>query len=101
MVCVPHPFDIFRINRLKVRKEILNAIDCIEVVNSRCMSIFNKKASKLAQEKNFCITAGSDAHSSWEIGTSGVIVATLEDLKNPRKVKIFGTKIPIWKILKR
>ena len=96
IVCIPHPFDIrsvfdiFRMYKLKPTDEILEAVDCIEVLNSRCaVNAFNEKARRLAEERGLGMTAGSDAHTLSEIGASGVIVDSPEDVGN-RNVEIFG-----------
>ena len=48
------------------------------------------------------MTAGSDSHTSREVGNAGIIVNgnPIEDiLKN--RVKIFGRSTPIWEIANR
>jgi predicted metal-dependent phosphoesterase TrpH len=90
IVCIPHPFDIFRISKLKPKDELLGPVDCIEVLNSRCVvSALNEKARRFAKERGLGMTAGSDAHTISEIGTSGVIVDSLEDVGS-RDIEIFG-----------
>lgn len=90
IVCVPHPFDFFRIYNLKLKDEVLEVVDCIEVLNSRCVvGALNEKAKRLAEERGLGITAGSDAHTISEIGTSGVIVNSSEEIGN-KNVEIFG-----------
>lgn len=73
IVSVPHPVD-------KIRKEamgrenllaIVDLVDALEVFNSRCLlPAFNEEAQSLAQQHNLPGTAGSDAHSLVEIGTT-------------------------------
>ncbi|MEE9474359.1 MAG: PHP domain-containing protein [Candidatus Hydrothermarchaeaceae archaeon] len=90
IVCIPHPFDVFRVYRLKPTEEVLGVADCIEVLNSRCtVNSMNEKARRLAEERGLGMTAGSDAHYISEIGASGVIVDAPEDLRN-KKAEIFG-----------
>jgi hypothetical protein len=99
MVCVPHPFDYFRINRLRFDEEILKAVDAVEVRNSRCIfESFNVKAVQLAEEKDLKKTAGSDAHSLGEIGSSGVVVESLEDIRKG-EVKVFGDRTPPFDLI--
>ena len=99
IVCIPHPFDPFRIHNLKPKSDILKSVDCIEVFNSRCvLNAVNKKAMRLANESGLCMTAGSDAHTLSEIGTSGVIVDSIEDI-GTRNVEIFGETIPIGNLI--
>ena len=90
-VCIPHPYDLFRIYNLKPKSDVLKAVDCIEVLNSRCVvDAFNKKARRLAREHGLGMTAGSDAHTISEIGASGVIVDSPEEIGS-NNVEIFGT----------
>ncbi len=90
-VCIPHPFDSFRVYNLKPTKEIVEKVDCIEVLNSRCiMNSVNEKARKFADKHGLGMTAGSDAHTPSEIGASGVILDSLDDVGS-RNVEIFGT----------
>ncbi len=99
ITCIPHPYDIFRIYRLAPTREIARHIDLIEVFNSRCMlQEFNEKALRFALENNLGMSAGSDAHSLAEVGTGGVIVDSLEDLRN--NPAIFGRKASLLNLLK-
>jgi len=96
IVCIPHPFDIFRIYRVKPTDEVLEVVDCIEVLNSRCIvGAQNEKARRLAEERGMGMTAGSDAHYVSEIGASGVIVDSPEDVGN-KNVEIFGGTVSLW-----
>jgi len=95
IVCIPHPFDIFRIHRVKPTDEVLEVVDCIEVLNSRCIvGAQNEKARRLAEERGMGMTAGSDAHYVSEIGASGVIVDSPEDVGN-KNVEIFGGTVSL------
>jgi hypothetical protein len=90
IACIPHPFDPFRIYNLKPKSDVLKAVDSIEVLNSRCViAALNKKARRLAKESGLGMTAGSDAHTVSEIGASGVIVGSVEDI-GTKNVEIFG-----------
>jgi len=78
-----HPY-----NKGKIRfpeEFIPEYIDLIEVFNSRMKKEWNKKALELAQKYQKPITAGSDAHSYFEIGRSFLIlegpINTVDDLK--------------------
>jgi predicted metal-dependent phosphoesterase TrpH len=75
IVSVPHPFD--RIRKEAVDREklmtVLDQLDAVEVFNSRCLlPSFNTEARMLAQAHGLPGTAGSDAHSLIEIGTTYV-----------------------------
>ncbi len=89
-VCIPHPYDFFRIHNLKPAEDVLKAADCIEVLNSRCIfRAFNNKARKLALKNGLGMTAGSDAHTPSEIGAAGVIVDSPEKIGS-NNIEIFG-----------
>ncbi len=75
LISLPHPFDPFRLNRIKDAREAVGHIDSVEVFNSRCiLDSSNKKAFEFSQENNLSVTAGSDAHTPEEIGSAGVIL---------------------------
>jgi predicted metal-dependent phosphoesterase TrpH len=73
LVVLPHPRDPLR-KYTAIRKGlpdniIKKHVDLIEGINSRCIiHYFNKKAQILAKRLNKPMTAGSDGHTSWEIG---------------------------------
>lgn len=75
IVGVPHPFDPFRGLKKAGRnlESILSYLDLLEVFNSRSL-IFDGagKAKKFCLEHNLPGSAGSDAHTPDEIGTSYV-----------------------------
>lgn len=90
IISVPHPFDIFRVYRTKLTDEVIEAVDCIEVLNSRCaISALNEKARRFAEKRNLPMTAGSDAHTPSEIGASGVVIDSPDDI-GTKNVEIFG-----------
>ena len=75
LVCIPHPFDIFRQSALKARviEEIVDQIDVIEVFNSRSPLLQSSvKAQIFAQKYGIPGSAGSDAHTPGEIGKAYV-----------------------------
>ena len=82
LVCIPHPFDKFRssafqgINLEAIKKEI----DIIEVHNGRTLPFQNRKQPlEFAVKNNFRQSAGSDAHSIFEIGVSYVEMPDFDD----------------------
>lgn len=94
-----HPFDPFRLNRLRGLEELYRYLHGIEVFNARCLlQRSNERAMKFALEKGMLITAGSDAHTYAEIGRAGVVCHTLEDIRRGR-VEIFGTPQGIVNLL--
>ncbi len=75
LVCIPHPFDIFRQSALRsnIMEEIAEQIDIIEVFNSRTL-LLQSSAKTLAFALKYGIakSAGSDAHTPYEIGNAYV-----------------------------
>ena len=75
LVCIPHPFDMLRQSALNgsVLEEFIGQIDVIEVFNAR--SPLNRgsiKARTFAQKYGIPGSAGSDAHTHYEIGNAYV-----------------------------
>ena len=71
LVCIPHPYDRFRLSALEDEKleEIMPQVDIIEVFNARSLSPGSSaKAWQLAQKYGKFASAGSDAHIPSEIG---------------------------------
>jgi len=74
----PHPFDMFRRYN---GKNIVKGIDGIEIFNSRCiLNFFNYKAVKKAKELNLPMIAGSDAHTTEEIGKAFTLFDSNSDI---------------------
>jgi predicted metal-dependent phosphoesterase TrpH len=73
LVCIPHPFDIITRSGLdnKVLAEYVKDIDIIEVFNARSQ-IPGRSAKSLAFAKQHhkAMSAGSDAHTIMEIGST-------------------------------
>jgi hypothetical protein len=75
LVCIPHPYDIFRQSALlnNIIEEIAEQIDIIEVFNSRTLLPKNSaKALAFALKYGIPKSAGSDAHTLREIGNAYV-----------------------------
>lgn len=75
MVSISHPFDRLRQESMEEEAlmEIIDQVDALEVFNAR--TIFpedNNRAEKLALERGLLRTAGSDAHTPFEIGRAWV-----------------------------
>lgn len=63
-----HPFDTLR-EHYAPRQELFEAVNAIEVINSRCLfPCFNKQARKIAESAGLAMIAGSDAHFPMEVG---------------------------------
>jgi predicted metal-dependent phosphoesterase TrpH len=86
-ISVAHPFDRWRKGSWQEGRllEIVHLVDAVEVYNSRCMSpSSNDAALEFARLHNLAGTVGSDAHTSWELGRSTLLLpafATAEDLR--------------------
>ena len=75
LVCIPHPFDMFRQSALRrhILEEIAEQIDIIEIFNSRTLPPQNSaKAIAFALKYGIAKSAGSDAHTPYEIGNAYV-----------------------------
>ncbi len=98
---VSHPFDPFRPNSFSPGDADAPYLDGVEVCNSRClMSRTNKKALKYAERHGLIMTAGSDAHTLNEIGSAGVVVEEIEDIRRRRGAEIFCRQTPLAELLK-
>jgi predicted metal-dependent phosphoesterase TrpH len=64
-----HPFDSLRQRYTNDLDAIADAVDGVEVINSRCVrERFNREASEFAERYEVAKTGGSDAHFPHEIG---------------------------------
>lgn len=75
LVCLPHPFDTLRHSALNSRiiETIIAQIDIIEVFNARSpLMRGSAKANMLAEKYGILKSAGSDAHTTVEIGNAYV-----------------------------
>ena len=77
LVGVPHPYDG---QRYALRHEdmvrLRDEIDFIEALNARIVfPANNDKARRFADERGLAMSAGSDAHSPWELGRAYVEIA--------------------------
>lgn len=80
LVGIPHPFDSLRSAlREEVMLSLFDQIDFIEGLNARMVfSAHNDRARELAAERGLPMSAGSDAHSSWEVGRAWVEMPLFE-----------------------
>jgi predicted metal-dependent phosphoesterase TrpH len=75
LVCVPHPFDVLRGSAIErhALDEILPEVDIIEIFNARSIRRrHNDMARQFAAQHKLLASAGSDAHTPDEIGTTYV-----------------------------
>ncbi len=103
LVGVPHPLDRLRRSAMGqvALLDILDELDFLEGFNSRVtFPSDNRKAQKLAQAQGLPITAGSDAHTAYEIGRAYVEMPPFngrEDfLESLAQGRIVGHLTPLW-----
>ncbi len=86
-ISVSHPFDEMRSGGWQEADllEIVPLVDAIEVFNSRCMNpAFNRRAREFAERHDLAGTVGSDAHVTFELGRS---VLLLEQFQGPDELR--------------
>ncbi len=103
LVNIPHPFETIRGSALNdaMIDEIGNDIDLIEVLNSRSPLPANtNKARAFAAKHGIPGTAGSDAHTVFEIGNAYIEMPDFntkeEFLKSVAEGKIYGKRSGIF-----
>lgn len=82
LVNIPHPFETLRGSALKdwAIEEIAGDIDLMEVLNSRSpLSANTEKARAFVKKHGIPGSAGSDAHSPYEIGNAYVEMPEFND----------------------
>lgn len=74
LVGVPHPLDHLRSAlRHDLMIDLIGRIDFIEALNARIVfPSHNRRALELARKHGLAASAGSDAHSPWEVGRAYV-----------------------------
>ena len=98
-ISVSHPFDTQRKGGWREADllEILPQVDAIEVFNSRCMlPRFNQATRQFAERYNIPGTVGSDAHTTFELGRSLLILEPFEDAEGLWKVIRTGIPRVKW-----
>jgi len=86
-ISVSHPFDELRSGGWEEKDllEIISLVDAIEVYNSRCMNeAFNWRAREFAEKHHLAGTVGSDAHATFELGRS---VLLLDQFQGPDELR--------------
>ncbi len=102
LVVLPHARDPLRkytaIRRGLPDDLIVKHVNLIEGINSRSIiDYFNKRAQKLAKRLNKPMTAGSDGHTSWEMGHAKTWLQDIETADDVyRELKNGRTQITGW-----
>jgi len=103
LVGVSHPLDRLRRSAMgqAALLDIVNELDFLEGFNSRVtFPSDNRKAQALAQSKGLPFTAGSDAHTAYEIGRAYVEMPNFDGqegfLEALKEGQIFGRLTPLW-----
>jgi len=98
-ISVSHPFDEWRRGGWQEADllEILPQVDALEVYNSRCMlPRFNREARQFAEKHNLAGTVGSDAHATFELGQSLMVLEPFEGPEGMRRVIRAGRPKVHW-----
>lgn len=80
-ISVSHPFDVHRSGHWQEAdlREIAPLVDAIEVFNARCFhQAHNDQSLAFARALNLPGTAGSDAHTAFELGKAVLVMAPFE-----------------------
>lgn len=70
-ITIPHPLDSLRRSAMRLPNvlAVIDEVDGLEVLNARCVRPQdNAAAAQLARQHGKLITAGSDAHTLYEVG---------------------------------
>ncbi|MBC8449763.1 MAG: PHP domain-containing protein [Chloroflexi bacterium] len=103
VISVSHPFESLRASALArgALEEIIDQVDALEVFNARCLlQEDNRKAAEWAERYGKLATAGSDAHTVWELGRGYVQLPPFdgpaEFLQSLAQGKIGGKPSGLW-----
>jgi len=91
---LPHPYK----NKFADPVDLIKNVDMVEVMNARISNKLNQKASILSKKFGKGIVAGSDAHTSFEVGRVQSILSGKQIFKDDEDVKKFllNGKVNIW-----
>ena len=84
-ISVSHPFDRMRSGHWQIDDlfEIVPLVDAIETFNARSMFPgANQQAREFAAEHDLLRTAGSDAHTAYELGKASMIMPRFQDAES-------------------
>lgn len=104
VISIPHPLDSVRSSAMGRSQvlEIIDSVDALEVLNARCVRAQdNAAALLLAAQFGRLVTAGSDAHTLYEVGRCALDMPPFEDnarafLAALRGARPVGHESPFW-----
>jgi predicted metal-dependent phosphoesterase TrpH len=104
IISIPHPLDSLRRSAMGLANvlTVIDQVDALEVLNARCVRAGdNVAAAQLAQEYGKLATAGSDAHTTAEVGRCYLEMPPFEDnavsfLAALAHAKVGGEISPFW-----
>jgi len=104
VISIPHPLDSVRRSAMGLANvlTVIDQVDALEVLNARCVvARDNGAAATLAQQHGKLATAGSDAHTTAELGRCYLEMPPFEDnaasfLAALALAKIGGEISPFW-----
>ena len=103
VVGASHPLDRLRSEALGALAltPLLDQLDFLEVYNARCIfSADNRAARDLALQHGLPMTAGSDAHSPWELGRAVTLLPPFDSpetfLEGLPQAEVRGRMSPPW-----
>jgi len=104
VISIPHPLDSLRSSAMGLANvlPIIDQVDALEVLNARCVRPADNDAARaLAKEHRKLATAGSDAHTLFEVGRCYLEIPEFDD--NPQSflhalasAKTVGQVSPFW-----
>lgn len=91
---LPHPYK----NKFANPADLVMDVDMVEVMNSRISKKLNEKASILSKKFEKRIVAGSDAHTSFEIGRVRTILTGEQIFNNSEDLRkyLLNGKVNAW-----
>ncbi len=104
VISIPHPLDSIRRSAMRLENvlSVIDAVDALEVLNARCVrEADNIAAAELALKYNKLVTAGSDAHTLFEVGRCYLEMPPFEDnassfLAALAQARPGGSVSPFW-----
>lgn len=103
-ISIPHPLDTLRGSAMGLENvlQIIDQVDALEVLNARCVRpADNLAAVELAVAHGKLITAGSDAHTLFEVGRCTLQMPPFEDNAESFRAALaeaqsLGVVSPFW-----